>query len=236
MPDDVHAPAEVPDDPIAEIDDRIARGIARTIVHVRRFLPFYAGGIAFAVAMAVLPVVNGGGGGTPTAAVGPDGAAGAAAGSAGRLASAAAPGLVDEGVLDDVADAAGGAGSTLGGRTSPMAGPGLPDASEAPDIPDTPDAPDACQLALPSPAPSVSPERELSGAQQTAEAAAGQQLPADLGQTVSPVSQQALCSAPEPPVEVPAVPVPPTPVSRSGGPSAPVAVPDWLPLAALLAR
>src|SRR3954452_7105374 len=76
------------DDPIGEIDDRIARYLARTIVHVRRFLPFYAGGVAFAIAMLLLPVVGGGGGGAAASLAGSSSGAGAAAGSGATAAAA----------------------------------------------------------------------------------------------------------------------------------------------------
>ena len=222
-------------DPIAELDDRFARGVAKTARHVKRFLTFYAGGLGFAVAMLMVPVVHGGGGGTPASVAGPGGAAGAAgtanqavaapggrsatpAGAAAALFTsdcsfASAGDELTDGLVEGAAGAAGGSATgTVGDRR----GGALPTVPEAPSTPDfgddEPDTPDLCQVEPPSPAPPVSPEREISGAQGTVEAAARQELPVDLGTTASPVLQQVACSAPAPPVDAPAVPLPATPV------------------------
>jgi hypothetical protein len=231
-------------DPIAELDDRFTRGVAKTAVHVRRYLSFYAGGLGFAVAMLMVPVVHDGGGGTPASFAGSGGAAGAAgsarpavaapggrsatpagaatAGSSslGSFASAGDDEPAGGGVVDGAAGAAGaGSGATVGDRRgAPLASPpAVPPTPETPDFgDDAPSAPELCRLEPPSPAPVVSPEREISGAQDTVEAAAGQPLPADAAETVSPVVQQGLCSAPAAPVDAPSVPVPATPVSDSG--------------------
>ena len=221
-------------DPIAELDDRFTRVVARTAVHVRRFLTFYAGGLGFALAMLMVPVVHGGGGGTPAAVAGPGGAAGAAGtanravavpgGTAATAAGAAAApassdpfategtALADAGLVDGAAGAVGGSGGTVGGSKS-APGPTIPPTPETPDFGDEPEAPELCQVEAPSPAPAVSPERELESAQNTVEAAARQELPADAGATASPVLQQAVCSTPEPPVEVPSVPLPAAPLA-----------------------
>ena len=232
-------------DPIAELDDRFTRIVARTAVHVRRFLTFYAGGLGFAVAMLMVPVVHGGGGGTPASVVGPGGAAGAAgtanpavavpggtsvtpAGAATALTSSsssfASPGdgVVDAGLVDAAAGAVGGsAGTTVGDRkAAPLPTPTIPPAPETPDFgQDEPSAPELCQLEAPSPAPAVSPERELDSGQNTVESAARQQLPADAAGSASPVLQQALCSTPEAPVDVPSVPLPATPVAADPDPT-----------------
>jgi hypothetical protein len=229
---DVTVPQE---DPIAELDDRFARGVAKTARHVKRFLTFYAGGLGFAVAMLMVPVVHGGGGGTPASVAGPGGAAGAAgtanpavAAPGGRTATPAGAAAAtfssgssfpagDEltgGLVDGAAGAVGGSGTgTVGDRR----GGALPTVPEAPSTPDfgdeEPSAPELCKVEPPSPAPAVSPEREISGAQDTVEAAVRQPLPADLGTTASPVIQQATCSTPEPPVDAPSVPLPAAPVS-----------------------
>ena len=225
-------------DPIAELDDRFTRIVARTAVHVRRFLTFYAGGLGFAVAMLMVPVVHGGGGGTPASVAGPGGAAGAAgtanravaapggtaatpAGAATALTSssssfaAAGDELVDAGSVDGAAGAVGGSAGTIGeGKGASLPTATIPPAPETPSFgEDEPSAPELCQVQAPSPAPSVSPEREIESAQNTAESAARQELPADAGSTASPVLQQALCSTPEAPVDVPSVPLPATPVS-----------------------
>jgi hypothetical protein len=237
------------DDPIGEIDDRSARTMARTIVHVRRFFPFYAGGIAFAVAMLVLPVVGGGGGTTASLAGSSTSAAGAVNGSGtkaaaangartatGPLAAAAnflggTSDLVSS-IFDDggsgseevAADApAGGVGAAVDGRRA-GASPAPVGTPSGPDTPSTDFGDDgssddsgSCSIAAPSPAPTVTPSHEISGAQDTVEAAARMELPADVASTTSPVTNDAICSVPDAPVEAPSVPLPATPV---GGPTA----------------
>ena len=226
-------------DPIAELDDRFTRVVARTAMHVRRFLTFYAGGLGFAVAMLMVPVVHGGGGGTPASVAGPGGAAGAigtanpavavpggrsatpagAATASTSSSSSFAPAgdeLVDAGLVDGAAGAVGGnVGGTVGDRKgAPLPTPTVPPTPETPDFGDDETVAELCQVEPPSPAPAVSPERELTSAQDTAEAAARQELPADAATTASPVLQQAVCSTPELPVEVPSVPLPAAPVSE----------------------
>jgi hypothetical protein len=223
------------DDPIGEIEDPIARYLARTIVHVRRFFPFYVGGVAFLVAMLVLPAVGNGGGGdlasSSSSIAGSGGAAGvastggrAAAASGGRSATgagAAAAGssdllasFADDDLGGEVAAGApaGGTGAAAhDGRRSagaPVAVPETPDS----DIPETPEPPSACAVAAPSPAPAVTPKREVSGAQDTVESAARASLPVDVAETSSPVTDDAVCSVPEAPVALPTVPLPATPV------------------------
>lgn len=223
-------------DPIAELDDRFTRGVARTARHVKRFLSFYAGGLGFAVAMLMVPVVHGGDGGTPAAVAGPGGAAGATrtaapavAAPGGRSATPAGAAaasfssdssfasagdeLVGAGLDDGAAGAVGGGSTTVGDRRG-GALPATPEVPETPDFGDEPSAPELCKVEPPSPAPAVSVERELSGAQDTVEAAAGQPLPADVGATASPVIQGAVCSTPEAPVDAPSVPLPATPVAE----------------------
>ena len=229
-------------DPIAELDDRFTRVVARTALHVRRFLTFYAGGLGFAVAMLMVPVVHGGGGGTPASVGGPGGAAGAAGspsravaapgGSAATPAGAAtasfstggssfasaADGVADAGLDDGAAGAVGGGSGAVGDRRGAPV-PSTPTIPETPEFADEPSAPELCMVEPPSPAPAVSVEREISGAQSTVEAAARQEIPADVSATASPVIQQAVCSTPEPPVDVPAVPIPATPVAADPAPS-----------------
>jgi hypothetical protein len=206
-------------------------------VHVRRFLPFYVTGLVFAVTMAVVPAIGGGDeGGTPSTLAGPGGGAGSATGSAGAPAGArtaavstaavggsrtsAAPAFLDTGLDGSLADegdvgSAPAAGSVVDRRngTDPLAGaPSSPDV-DAGDLDDAPDVPEPCRVEPPSPAPSVDPVREVSGAQRTLEAATGQTLPADVGATLSPATDPVVCDAPEPPVDAPSVPLPATPVS-----------------------
>jgi hypothetical protein len=242
MPDE---PTFQSDDPIGEIDDRIARTLARTIVHVRRFLPFYGGGVAFAIAMLVLPVVGGGGGGSTASLAGSGrGVAGAATGSGNAAAaasgarSATGSGAAAAGFLGSSSDLAssyvdeGGTGSGEGlTADTPAGGAGAVDGRRngttaavpsAPPVPDTPssdvgDEPAGCSVAPPSPAPTVTPKHEVAGAQDTVEAAAHQSLPVDVASTSSPVTDDAVCSVPASPVAVPSVPLPATPV---GGPTA----------------
>ncbi len=232
-------------DPIDELDDRLARGVAKTARHIKRFLTFYAGGLGFAVALLMVPVVHGGGGGTPASVAGPGGAAGAArsatpavaapggksATPAGAATASFSPvssfasggdGLLDAGLTDGAAGAVGGAAGTVGDRkAAPLATPAIPTTPETPDFGDDGDdeGPELCNLELPSPAPSTSPEREIGNAQDTVEAAAGQSLPVDVASTASPVIQQAVCGVPEAPVEPPAVPLPATPVAADPAPS-----------------
>jgi hypothetical protein len=224
------------DDPIAEITDPFTRAAARVAVHVRRFLTFYAGGLGFVVAMLMVPVVHGGGGGTPASVAGPGGVAGAAGASnpavaapgrkaatpAGAAAATSSSTSFAASELDDAALRDGGAaGAAVLGGTGAAIGDGttsaLPDSpfGDTADIPATPDAPELCRLEPPSPAPAVSPERELSGLQDTVEAVAQQQLPVDSGATIAPVTQQALCATPALPVAPPSVPLPATPVAAS---------------------
>ena len=229
------------DDPIGEIEDPIARYLARTIVHVRKFFPFYVGGVAFALAMLVLPVVRDDGRtGDSATLAGSGGVAGAvarsgstaAAASGARTATgagAAAAAILggdpsgyvsfvsDEGGADlggEVGRASAGGASTdtvRSGSTPPVTTP-----AEVPDTPtdfgDEPEVPSACTLSPPSPAPSVTPSREIEGAQGTVESAARQSLPADLASTTAPVSDDAVCQVPEAPVDAPSVPLPATPV------------------------
>ena len=225
-------------DPIAELEDRFTRVVARTALHVRRFLTFYAGGLGFAVAMLMVPVVHSGGGGTPASVAGPGGAAGAArtanpavavpggrsatpAGAATALTSSASTFAsagderVDADPADGAAGAVGGSAGTVGDRkAAPLPAPSIPPTPETPDFGDEPEAPELCQVEPPSPAPAVSPERELESAQNTAESAARQEAPVDAASTASPVLQQAACSTPEPPVDVPSVPLPGVPLSN----------------------
>ena len=240
---------EQPEDPIAALDDRFARGVARTVVHVRRFLTFYAGGLGFAIALAMAPVVHGGGGGTPASAVGPGGAAGAAGsvgravaapggssatpaggaaagrstiGSAASSLAAAAGDAVETGLDGGAAGAVGGGSGAVGSGRGPAlpAGPGVPETPETPDFGDDEvAAPELCMVEPPSPAPAVSPEREITSAQDTAEAAARTDAPVDIGATASPVLQQAVCGVPDAQVETPAVPVPAAPVSAGAAPT-----------------
>ena len=232
------------DDPIGEIEDPIARYLARTIVHVRKFLPFYVGGVAFALAMLVLPVVRDDGRtGDSATLAGSGGVAGAVARSGSTAAAAsgvrtatgtgaaAAANLGDpSGFVSFVSDeggadlggevaagaSAGGAAAVDGRRTAAPVNPPA-DVPEAPtDFGDEPEVPSACTLSPPSPAPSVTPSREIEGAQGTVESAARQSLPADLASTTAPVTDDAVCQVPEAPVDVPSVPLPATPV---GGPT-----------------
>jgi len=228
-------------DPIARIEDTTVRRLVRTVVHVRRFLPFYVAGTVFFVTMAAVPAIDGGGG-TPASTAAPGGGAGAAAGAAATGSGAsgrtgAAPALAPstapllaasfsdadlDGTLDDVRSSGSlgtspstGAGAVGAGRgDDPLA---APDFDAPAEFPETPSAPEPCTVEPPSPAPEVEPAREVSGGQRTAEAVLGQQLPADAGETVAPVSQEAVCSVPESPVAVPSVPLPATPVADEPG-------------------
>ena len=71
---------------------------------------------------------------------------------------------------------------------------------------DTSDGPEACTVALPSPAPAVTPSREAEGLQTTAEAAAGTEFPAD----AAPYAEDAATTAGCPSVgaDAPNLPVP----------------------------
>jgi hypothetical protein len=231
------------EDPLARIEDPTVRRFVRAVVHVRRFLPFYATGLVFAVTMAVVPAMDGGGG-TPASLAGSGGGgAGAVAGSARASGAGAASGgggaavgasrsagsvgaaFSDVG-FDGAADLASSplespssASAEARSGGSPTSGlPGAPADVDTPaEFPETPEPPEPCKLTPPSPAPAVDPARELSSAQDTVEAVAGLDLPADAGETVDPVSQEALCSVPASPVPVPDVPLPAAPVSHSSG-------------------
>ena len=242
-------------DPLARIEDPTVRRFVRVVVHVRRFLPFYATGLLFAVTMAVVPAMDGGGG-NPSSLAGPGGGAGSAAGfvrptgtgsggaaaagpaRAGGVAGASSATFADVG-LDGAIDGADlaaapltsptGALADARGGSSPTAGlpSGAPAFDTPAEFPETPRPPEPCKLTPPSPAPAVDPARELTSGQDTVEAVAGQALPADAGETVDPVSQEALCNVPESPVPVPDVPLPAAPVSEDAGPGLPLHL-GWL--------
>lgn len=226
-------------DPIDAIDDTTLRRLVRTAVHVRRYLPFYVTGLFLAVTLAVVPAVGDGGSGTPASTAAPGGGAGSAAGvpaitaaaaPSGRATgsgntggAAAAPafldasfdGAVDAGDNELLAATTPGAGAADSRRgDDPVAAPGF-DTDE--DLPETPETPEPCTVSLPSPAPQVDPGREVSGGQDTAEALAGASLPVDAAGTAAPVTEEAACSVPEAPVDVPSVPLPATPVSTDPG-------------------
>ena len=216
-------------DAIASIDDTIVRRLVRIAVHVRGYAPYYVATLALFGFLAFGP--------RPDSRAGDDAALGRSAGSAaggavtngggaGRSGStsptrlsprAAGTLLAGAAGLDGSGLASGEAGGVFGiaGDATTSAGPSLPDTPAAPDVESFDpgdvdygtDLPDACTVALPSPAPSVSPSREVEGLQTTLEAAAGLEAPADLSPYVEDAASTAGCpDASELPVPIPAVP------------------------------
>jgi hypothetical protein len=157
-------------DLLGQIEDPTVRRFVRVVVHVRRFLPFYVGGVLFALTMAIVPTIDGGERGTLPSAAGMGGGAGSAARPAGStgatgatatarravatVSSGAASGELAAATFldDDVDGAAGVDGATPGGGAStatadrrtapadPLAGSPDVAAPNAPD--DLDDAPD----------------------------------------------------------------------------------------------
>ena len=186
---------------VSTIEDPIVRRMVRLSVHVRGYAPYY---LVTVILLGVLafgprPVSK------PDELIGSNqrgapGLGGAAGGTAaGRAAAAAGPSdsataisvPADASLLSGGAIAADlGAGAldatALDGNVTDLA-PAVPEAP-APDtgFSDVPtdfdhgsDVPEFCTMRLPSPAPAVTPHREVDGLQRTAEAAAGVQAPAD---------------------------------------------------------
>lgn len=223
-------PAPSRADAIASIDDTIVRRLVRVAVHVRGYAPYYAATLALFgfLAFGPRPESKGGDdaafGSSATSAAG--GGAGATGGSGGRSAVSSPTTLSPQAAGTLLAGAAGLDGSGLGldgdggtfgiaGDASAGAGTALPEAPAAPDFEsfDPGDVdygtelPDACTVALPSPAPSVSPSREVDGLQTTLEAAAGTEAPADLAPYAEDAASTAGCpDASELPVPLPALP------------------------------
>lgn len=217
-------------DAIASIDDTIVRRLVRVAVHVRGYAPYYAATLAlFAfLAFGPRPASDGGDdaafGSAATSAA--NGGAGAAGGNGGRSAASSPATLSPQAAGTLLAGAAGLDGSGLGvdgddgtfgiaGDASAGAGAALPEAPAAPDFESFDpgdvdygtDLPDACTVALPSPAPSVSPSREVDGLQTTLEAAAGAEAPADLAPYAEDAASTAGCpDVSDLPIPLPALP------------------------------
>lgn len=194
---------------IAAIDDPLVRRVVGLSLHVRGYLPYYAvtvalfGFLAFGPrhSVEVAPVASSGGVPAPGVSVG--GATGdggpATSGVAGSRAAGPAAVALD-GTLSgsDLSSTAGAleVGDLGGGSLTDQSGsaalpvppapaaPGLDDpgfgfGSDVPGDFETPEPVATCTVTLPSPAPSISPSREVGGLQQTAEAVAGVSAPVD---------------------------------------------------------
>jgi hypothetical protein len=217
------------------MEDPIVRRLVRLAVHVRGYLPYYLVTIALLAVVAFVPRPGGGsddllGANNAATAAGPAArgastpAGGARAGAAGAGALAAA---ADASLLGGAAGASDlGAGavdaSAVGFLAGDAAATAVPEAPAAPAAPEAPDAsapdfsgfddvtsadePAYCTVSAPSPAPSVTPYREIDGAQGTVEAAARTELPA----SAAPYVEDAFATAGCPDTSgLPAVPAPP---------------------------
>ena len=220
-------------DAVAAIDDTLVRRFVRVALHVRGYAPYYVATLALFGFLAFGPRPDGTSGddspfGTSAASATGGGTAAGGAGG-GRAAGGSTTSLSPQAAGTLLAGAAGldglaattdtstdGTFSVAGDAAAP--GATLPEAPGAPGAPSVDDVdpndvdygrdlPDTCTVSLPSPAPSVSPSREVSGAQTTLEAAAGMEFPAD----AAPYAEDAASAAGCPDVESVPIPIPAVP-------------------------
>lgn len=178
------------DDPVSLIEDNIVRRLVRVAVHVRGYAPYYAATVAFGVMLLVVPALGGGDN---------DGDAVAAGVTRGTDTSTTTqPTTTTPRSSAAPAELATSAGdfftppvSTEATRSSDRPTYSFDDFdtsddSDAPASSETDDADKPCTVEPPDGAPvsPVSPEKEADNAQNTLEAATGQDAPAEADETV----------------------------------------------------
>jgi len=215
---------------IGAIEDTLVRRFVQLAVHVRGYAPYYVATLALFAFLAFGPRPDSDNGDDAAFGANEAAAAGAGAGSGGSgsdrgggtapALSPAAAGTLIAGAagFDGVTDGGDGAVEGYGVMGDVVSGTALPETPAAPDVPSFDagdvdygtDLPEACTVRLPSPAPAVSPSREVDGAQTTVEAVAGLEAPADLAPYVEDAASATGC--PDVPVlPAPALPLPAVP-------------------------
>jgi len=198
------------------LEDGFVRRFVAVCVHVRNYAPYYAVTVALVTALVLLPRADRADDADRAGATGATGAASRAGGTSpappssqatssrpvrGIDPSAAGLFQAPAGGADGDARAGGGTAATGSTGVTVPAAPAAPSGvTSAPDVPDpglgygSDDT--GCTLHPPSPAPAVTPAREVGGAQETAEAAAGVSAPVNGEGTVETVEDAAGCTDP----------------------------------------
>ncbi len=177
------------DDPVSLIEDNIVRRLVRVAVHVRGYAPYYAATVAFGVMLLVVPALGGGDNGGDAVAAGVTQGTDTSTTTRPTTTprSSAAPAELASSAGDFFTPPV----STEATRSSDRPTYSFDDFdssddSDAPASSETDDTDKPCTVEPPDGAPvsPVSPEKEADNAQNTLEAATGQDAPAEADETV----------------------------------------------------